>query len=113
LNYTPISQNFPFSFITNPLNLLPKSILPPGARIAAPALPLVGTDAVDVEVASGGRGGGVGGVDTGVAGGLGFGDADLWAFGTGLSGLGGTTMEGCFGGGFTLLCFLFCFSAWL
>ena len=68
---------------------------------------------MDVEVALGGRGGGDGGVGTGVDGGLGFGDADLWAFGTGLSGLGGTTIGGCLGGGFTLFCFLFCFSAWL
>ena len=50
----------------------PKSILPPGARIAAPALPLGGTVAADVEVAFGGCEGGVGGVDTGVAGGLRF-----------------------------------------
>ena len=54
-----------------------KSILPPGAQIAAPALPLGGTVAADVEVAFGGCEGGVGGVDTGVAGGDGFGDADL------------------------------------
>ena len=88
----------------------PKSILPPGARIAAPALPLGGTVAADVEVAFGGCEGGVGGVDTGVAGGLGFGDTDLWAFGAGRSGLGGTTKGGCLAGGLTLLCFCFCFS---
>ena len=86
-----------------------KSILPPGARIAAPALPLEGTAAVE-EVAFGGCGGGVGGVDTGVAGGDGFGDADLWAFGAGRSGLGGTTIGGCLAGGLTLLGFCFCFS---
>ena len=63
--------------------------------------------------ALGGRGGGVGGVDTGVAGGDGFGDADLWAFGTGRSGLGGTTIGGCLVGGLTLLCFCFCLSDWL
>ena len=53
------------------------------------------------EDALGGLGGGVGGVDTGVAGGDGFGDADLWAFGTGRSGLGGTTKGGCLAGGLT------------
>ena len=68
---------------------------------------------MDVEVALGGRGDGDGGVDTGVAGGDGFGDADLWAFGTGRSGLGGTTIGGCLVGGLTLLCFCFCLSDWL
>ena len=76
-----------------------RSILPPGARTAAPAFPPEGADAV-VELAFGAFG-----VD---GGGDGFGDAALEAFGTGRPGLGGTSTGGCLGGGLTLLCFSFC-----
>ena len=62
------------------------------------------------ELTFGGLDGRDGGVEGGEGGGDGFGDAVLWAFGAGRSGLGGTAKGGCFGGGLTLLCFSFCFT---